>query len=208
MPPKSSESDKPILKSSISKAIGSSPLLPGESKSDYEQGLSSVIEELGAKTATQIYLAEKIFECLWWIRRYENQKRMTIVNQMVDLLRPSYALGTWAEESAIAKALDNNQSNLELESFLQYKSWTMEILTQKAMARSMTSIASIDRQIELYAKLLSRFQASFELHFHRKLNTERMILQNEILKRDLSAIEHEPIKALPSHDEQSSSEDR
>jgi hypothetical protein len=76
------------------------------------------------------------------------------------------------------------------------------------MHRAVKTIGDMDRQIELYAKLLTRFQASFELHFHRKLNTERMILQNEILKRDLSAIEHEPIKALPSHDAESPSEDR
>lgn len=208
MPPKSSESDKPLLKSSISKAIGSSPLLPGESKVDYEQGLSAVIEELGAKTATQMYLAEKIFECLWWIRRYENQKRMTIVNSMVDLLKPSYALGAWSEEAAIAQALVQNRSVPELEEALHNKRWTIEVLTQKAMRKAVTTIGDMDRQIELYAKLLTRFQASFELHFHRKLNTERMILQNEILKRDLSAIEHEPINTLPSRDEQSPSEDR
>jgi hypothetical protein len=203
----SKPSKNPSL-SSISKAIGSSPLLPGESKADYEQGLSSVIEELGAKTATQIYLAEKIFECLWWIRRYENQKRMTIVNWMVDLLKPGYSIGDWEDEAIVSQALTQNRSAPELELALRRKGWTMEVLTQKAMHKAVTTIGDMDRQIELYAKLLTRFQAFFELHFHRKLNTERMILQNEVLKRDLSAIEHEPIKALPSHDEQSSSKDR
>jgi hypothetical protein len=205
MAPKSSK--EPSL-SSISKAIGSSPLLPGESKADYEQGLSSVIEELGAKTATQIYLAEKIFECLWWIRRYENQKRMTVVSDMVYLLKPSYGIDDWKDEAIVSLALTQNRSVPELELALRRKGWTLELLTQKAMHRAVKTIGDMDRQIELYAKLLTRFQASFELHFHRKLNTERMILQNEILKRDLSAIEHEPIKALPSHDAESPSEDR
>jgi hypothetical protein len=194
--------------SSITKAIGSSPLLPGESKAEYERGLSSVIEDLGATTATQVYLAEKIFECLWWIRRYENQKRMMIVSSMVELLRPSYGLNVWSDESSIVEALTQNRSIPELTSALAVKRWTIEILTEKAMHKSVSTMAEIDRQIELYTRLLTRFQASYELNFNRKLNTERMRLQNELLKRDLKAIEHEPLKALPVHDEQPSSKDR
>ena len=51
-----------------------------------DPALIQTIEELGAKTQLQVYLAEKIFQCLWWLRRYETQKRSTIVAGMADAL--------------------------------------------------------------------------------------------------------------------------
>ena len=34
----------------------------------------------------QVYLAEKILECLWWMRRYEQQKRATLAREMAKIL--------------------------------------------------------------------------------------------------------------------------
>jgi len=53
--------------------LGKVPILPGESAEQYQQSLDALIEELGAKSVLQVYLAEKIHECLWWIHRYEEQ---------------------------------------------------------------------------------------------------------------------------------------
>jgi hypothetical protein len=47
------------------------------------------VNELGAKTQLQVYLAEKIFQCIWWMRRYETQKHSTIIDAMVKLLTDS-----------------------------------------------------------------------------------------------------------------------
>ena len=38
--------------------------------------------ELGADKPLQSYLVESIYDCLWWIRRYEEQKRIALVNDM------------------------------------------------------------------------------------------------------------------------------
>ena len=54
-----------IAASSIAQLVGVSPVLPGESAELYQYGLASTVKELGAETPLQIYLAEKIFECLW-----------------------------------------------------------------------------------------------------------------------------------------------
>lgn len=48
----------------IMQILGSMPVLPGESQEVYQLGLVSTIQELGATTPLQIYLAEKIYECL------------------------------------------------------------------------------------------------------------------------------------------------
>jgi hypothetical protein len=54
-----------VATSTISQLIGVSQVLPGESESIYQQGLVATVKELGAETPLQIYLAEKIYECLW-----------------------------------------------------------------------------------------------------------------------------------------------
>ena len=50
---------------SIGELLGVTPILPGESEASYRAGLNAVIEELDAKTTLQVYLAEKIYDCLW-----------------------------------------------------------------------------------------------------------------------------------------------
>ena len=43
----------------ISEMLGMTPILPGESEQNYQAGLAAVIQELGAKTTLQVYIAEK-----------------------------------------------------------------------------------------------------------------------------------------------------
>ena len=49
---------------SISKLLGVPTILPGESADLYQASLDTLIEELGARSVLQGYLAEKIHECL------------------------------------------------------------------------------------------------------------------------------------------------
>jgi hypothetical protein len=44
--------------------LGSKSVLPGESQSDYELFLSQQIAELEVRGVLQVYLAEKIYDCL------------------------------------------------------------------------------------------------------------------------------------------------
>ena len=75
---------KATLLSQIAKQVGAPPaLLPGESEEAYNARLQSTIDELQAKTHLQVYLSEKIFQCLWWIRRYEKQKQSVILEGIV-----------------------------------------------------------------------------------------------------------------------------
>jgi len=67
---------------SVSAWLGNPQVLPCESAAQYQASLQGLIAELEAKTVLQVYLAEKIHECLWWVRRYEAQKRATIVAEM------------------------------------------------------------------------------------------------------------------------------
>ena len=55
---------------SISDIVSTDPVLPGESRELYDACLRSVITELKATTALQIYLAEQMFECLWCGTRF------------------------------------------------------------------------------------------------------------------------------------------
>ena len=60
---KSSDKSQRIA-SPISQVLGTVSVLPGESEEIYHEGLVATVQELGATTPLQIYLAEKIYECL------------------------------------------------------------------------------------------------------------------------------------------------
>ncbi len=66
MTKKANEGEQVVPFSQISQLIGAtSPLLPSEPVDAYKAGLQVTIVELRATTPLQIYLAEKIFDCLW-----------------------------------------------------------------------------------------------------------------------------------------------
>ena len=97
----------------ITQILGSMPVLPGESQEVYQQGIVSTIQELGATTPLKIYLAEKIYECLWWMRRYENQKRATLIHSMAVILETNkYERGVsdllaWVMDALYANRIDD-----------------------------------------------------------------------------------------------------
>ena len=66
---------------------------------------------------------------------------------------------------------------------------TPESLRQEAFSEKRDEIMQLDQQIALQAKILTGFQGSYEVAFNRKLNVERLKLQNELMRRDLNAID-------------------
>ena len=71
---------------SITDILGSKAVLPGESIDEYKKARRLIIQELVAKSPLQLYLAEKMLDGLWWMRRYEEQKRFVIADAMVDFI--------------------------------------------------------------------------------------------------------------------------
>ncbi len=180
-----------VATSAISQLVGVSQVLPGESELVYQQGLVATVQELGAETPLQIYLAEKIYECLWWMRRYENQKRATLIRAMASTLDPHKLAGQVSKLEAWAtNALHENRIDDEFNNLLQKHNLTLDSLNQKALANCRASLESLDQMIALKAKTLAGFQASYEVLVNRKVNAERMRLQNALMQRDLGAIEN------------------
>jgi hypothetical protein len=178
--------------SPISQILGNSPVLPGESEAVYQQGLTATVQELGATTPLQIYLAEKIYECLWWMRRYENQKRATFIRKMAQILAPAGAVNEVTElESAVTEYLRANLIDDDLNALMAKHNLDMASLTQKAMAHSRLDHVNLDEMIAVKAKTLAGFQASYEVLVNRRVNAERMRLQNALMTRDLGAIDME-----------------
>ena len=189
-----------VISSPITQILGSKPVLPGESQELYQQGLMATIQELDAATPLQVYLAEKIYECLWWMRRYESQKRATLINSMAVILETDkFARGVTDLQAWVTDALYANRIDDEFNELLGEHNLTMETLTQKAMASSRSVFESLDQMIALNAKTLAGFQASYEVVVNRKVNAERMRLQNALMQRDLGAIENEPTPTEPTN---------
>ena len=185
---------------SISEVLGVAPVLPGEPVDGYRQGLEELIVELDAKSPLQIYLAEKIYDCLWWIRRYEDQKRAAIIDEMgiqVSGVREHMLNAAQVEdrrylrEGLLQNKLDNKSAEI-----VEAGGFSVASLRHAAMTKRRNELEQFDKQIALQAKMLAGFQASYEVAFNRKRNVERLDLQNALLRRDLQAGEGQVI-----HDE-------
>jgi hypothetical protein len=176
-------------KSEISKLLSAKPVLPGENAEEYAVGLASLIAELEAKTVLQIYLTEKIYDCLWWIKRYEAQKRMVMIAVMAEIVQDHYLAKGTIDAVEFRDALISEAVTAEMFEALEGMGYTIESLKQQALTRKAREIRALDEQIALQAKILAGFQASYEVAANRKLNTERMKLQNEMLRRDVEAID-------------------
>lgn len=185
--------------SQISKIFGPIRLLPGESEDVYNSGLLGTIEELGAKTHLQTYIAEKIFQCLWWMRRYEIQKQAATVNAMVDLLTRHDT-----EKKQRTLITFNLQEGFwdgkEMKELIESNGYTLESLSAKGMSRVREDIQKTDHLIALRVKTLGQLQQSYEALVNRSIVQERLKLQNELLKRDLQAIDVSVVQTIESAD--------
>jgi hypothetical protein len=184
---------KVTQKSDISTLLGVKPVLPGENSEEYAAGLAALIAELDAKTVLQSYLAEKIYDCLWWIRRYEAQKRVVMIAMMAEIVQDHYLAKSTIDAVEFREALISEVVTAEMAQALRGMGFTIESLKQQAMTRKSREIRALDEQIALQAKILAGFQASYEVAANRKLNIERMKLQNEMLRRDVEAIDVKPL---------------
>jgi hypothetical protein len=175
---------------SISRLLGSRPVLPGESDEKYCSGLEAALVELGASTPLQSYLVESIYDCLWWIRRYEEQKRITLVHDMTDQLVRAFKTHSFTpDQSKIFDSLNTNQSSTYLKQCIAGAQSSIEKLQQKAIRNCWMHIEKMDELIALKTKTLAGFQVSYEQLTNRKIQRERLEMQNALLRRDLAAID-------------------
>lgn len=192
MSKKPNQLDRSVSLSQIGQLVGAKPpVLPGEDVDLYKEGLNSTITELGAATPLQIYLAEKIFDSLWWIRRYESLKRVSIARAMAGLLLPNVGdyKSTHVNLHMTQALLDGNLEDPALLSALNQKNYSFEVLTQEAMLKRREQLFHVDQQIALCIKTLNGLQSSYETLVNRRVHVERLQLQNELLRRDLEAID-------------------
>lgn len=192
--------------SKISQIVGGNFILPGESVQEFQQACEQVIQELGAQTQLQIYLAEQIFHSMWWIRRYERQKRACVISAMVDVIKgfsmsahPGQALtelfelGHW-DDPAVLKEV-------------KAKGLTVEGLVQKATSQVKDRLMQLDQSVALKMHTLTQMQKSYEALVNRSVMQERLKLQNDLLKRDLLAIDTPVVKDLKTQAQQLGHED-
>ena len=181
--------------SQISNALGASQILPGESAEKYYHGLASTIDELGAKSMLQIYAAEKIFQCLWWMRRYETQKRSSIIKLMAKELTESPYFPDKDQRMGVTMLLEAGLwGDSAIQKLMEAKGHTEGSLLEYAMHRQKEELIELEQSIALKAATLLQLQKSFEALVNRSVLQERLKLQNDLLKRDLMAIDVPVIK--------------
>lgn len=77
---------------------------------------------------------------------------------------------------------------------------TQESLAAKAISNARDEIQKIDALIALRVKSLGQLQQSYEALVNRSVVQERLMLQNELLRRDLQAIDVKAVEQVDSEE--------
>lgn len=153
----------------VSKAAGGSfPLLPGESSTLYKQGYEGALKELAATTELQIFLAEKIFQCIWWMRRHETQKRSAILAGMV-LELTNYTTPADQKQAIRELIFGEMWDEDDARDLFEKNGHTTESLLEAAMSSRKDELIKLDQQIALRTKTLMQLQQSYEALVNRSM---------------------------------------
>ncbi|MEK0418711.1 MAG: hypothetical protein RI949_2717, partial [Pseudomonadota bacterium] len=76
-----------------------------------------------------------------------------------------------------------------IQKIITAKGHTSSSLLEKALTLQQENILKLDQQIALRVKTLAQLQQSYEALVNRSIVQERLKLQNDLLKRDLQAID-------------------
>jgi hypothetical protein len=180
--------------------------LPGENEQQFNEAYAATLVELGAQTQLQIYLAEQIFHSMWWIRRYELQKRASLISEMVKIVRsPGLAELPGLDLTELLEA--GKWDDPEVLNEISGRGFTVQSLLQRAGERHQEELMRLDQCIALKAHTLTQLQKSYEALVNRSVMQERLKLQNDLLKRDLLAIDTPIVKDLKTEAQQLAHED-
>lgn len=136
---------------SISSLLGPAPVLPGESAKLYRSGVLAAVQELGARTPLQVYLAEKIFECLWWMRRYEHQKHASVASEMAELLEPGDGPAVKEMRAMAMELIMANEGEDGLLAAMVRRNLSPDSLRQRALYNLRWRLQELDEQLALKA---------------------------------------------------------
>ena len=185
---KPSSSRTPSIESVLSNFTASaSPVLPGQSPEQYQTGLKALIAELQAQTPMQVYLAQKMFDCMWWLRSYDLAKHSAIAEAMISILKLD---ANEEEDWPVLQCLRNLDWNHALVSEAAQQ-WGHTALSLHALAttRCRDTLLNLEQLSAIRTKTLHQLQTSYEALVSRPILQERLKLQNQLMVRDLGAIE-------------------
>ena len=114
---------------------------------------------------------------------------------MVDLLTSYDTPKT--KKHAMTELLQDNLWHIpEMKKVIEGAGYSAESLLARAMNKERDAIQKIDHLIALRVKTLGQLQQSYEALVNRFVLQERLKLQNELLKRDLQAIDVTAVQTL------------
>lgn len=176
--------------SSISEVVGARPmLLPGQSVDQYTQGVLEIIKELGVSTHMQRYLAQKIFDCIWEINNYEIATRGIVANQMIDSLLEDQSDMQEQTISVVQAVFAGDWANAQIVQLLDDCGHTPESLYAESLGKAQGKLIHIEQLRAIRTKSMLQLQGAYEALVNRSILRERLHMQNELMRRDLRAIE-------------------
>lgn len=160
-------------------------LMPGQDEDDYKRDVLELIEQLRLRTPAQYFIAQRFYDCLAWIRAYDDAKHAVIAESAIRILdlderRPDDLEITrhirhcdWEHECVKAAA--------------NHRGHTVKSLHALALNWSRQELVQLEQLSALRTKSLKQLQTSLELLVGRTDLQRRLRLHNEMMDMRLGA---------------------
>lgn len=182
--------------------LGVDRVLPGEDRDAFAAGLEEFLVSLDvARSSAAAYLAELVYEQLWWLKRYSDLKQELLRNAMLKFLGEALVEEGIKLDRPLTPVLFEPANEVLLSDIVKQARWSLSALRNQAFLSLESAFAEIDQSTELTLKNLSKLQGNLDLWLARGPKQKLLRLEIERRQRDLAAIEGQLNAPLKGSDE-------
>ena len=185
------------LVKSLAPFLSNPKLLPGESESEFQASLESLLSELENPSPLNVALVTQLNECLWWIKRHTVDKELLLHESMARILSKADSYIEFYDNQKISSALESflagNASKSDkkfIDDLLKKAELTVSDLRARGFKDAAKHLKMADELIHRQYQTMRHLQRSidsvdFKSRLIKRMDLELADLENKALAIDV-----------------------
>ena len=185
------------LVKSLAPFLSNPKLLPGESESEFQASLESLLSELENPSPLNVALVTQLNECLWWIKRHTVDKELLLHESMARILSKADSYIEFYDNQKISSALESflagNASKSDkkfIDDLLKKAELTVSDLRARGFKDAAKHLKMADELIHRQYQTMRHLQRSidsvdFKSRLIKRMDLELADLENKALTIDV-----------------------
>ena len=185
------------LVKSLAPFLSNPKLLPGESESEFQASLESLLSELENPSPLNVALVTQLNECLWWIKRHTVDKELLLHESMARILSKADSYIEFYDNQKISSALESflasNASKNDkkfIDDLLKKAELTVSDLRARGFKDAAKHLKMADELIHRQYQTMRHLQRSidsvdFKSRLIKRMDLELADLENKTLTIDV-----------------------